>query len=122
MPVQGGLRACLKSTAQQTATTAVGLELGRDDGLDGTIASDGTRSRCVKQRDDRFSLSRERASDDRKGDIPIVPSRNDQGDGALSDSHQVRSPRSRPCVYGQRRCALFIERSLSFESPVRAGG
>ena len=60
--------------------------------------------------------------DNRSGDIPIVPSRHDQGDGALSDSHQVRSPRSRPCVYGQRRCALFIERSLSFESPVRAGG
>ena len=34
MPVHGGVRACSRSTAQQTATTAVGLELGSEDGLD----------------------------------------------------------------------------------------
>jgi len=38
-------RACSKSAAQQTTTTAAGLELGSDDGLDGTIAFDGQRSR-----------------------------------------------------------------------------
>ena len=43
------------SMAQQTATTAVGLELGGDDGLDGTIGLEGTRSRCVGHRDDSFS-------------------------------------------------------------------
>jgi hypothetical protein len=30
--------------AQQTATTAVGLELGSEDGLDGTIGFNGERS------------------------------------------------------------------------------
>ena len=37
---------CSRSTAQQTATTAVGVELGSHDGLDGTIAFDGEQS-CV---------------------------------------------------------------------------
>jgi len=43
--------------AQQTATTAVGLELGSDDGLDGTIGFDGMRSRDVGvgDGDDSFS-------------------------------------------------------------------
>ena len=55
MPVHGRVRACSISTAQQTATTAVGLELGSEDGLDGTIGFDGTRSRGVGHRDDSFS-------------------------------------------------------------------
>jgi hypothetical protein len=41
--------------AQQTATTAVGLELGSDDRLDGTIGFDGEQSRDVDDRDDRFA-------------------------------------------------------------------
>jgi hypothetical protein len=45
--------ACSRSTAQQTATTAVGLELGSDDGLDGTIGFDGTQSRRPGQAGDR---------------------------------------------------------------------
>jgi len=36
---------CSRSTAQQTATTAVGVELGSHDGLDGTIGFDG-RGAC----------------------------------------------------------------------------
>jgi hypothetical protein len=44
--------------AQQTATTAVGLELGSEDGLDGTIGFDGDRSRRTGHRDDRFPAER----------------------------------------------------------------
>ena len=44
VPVYGRVRACSRSTAQQTATTAVGLELGSEDGLNGTIGFDGERS------------------------------------------------------------------------------
>ena len=39
VPTHGRVRACSRSTAQQTATTAVGLELGSHDGLDGTMVS-----------------------------------------------------------------------------------
>ena len=53
--MHGRVHACSRSTAQQTATTAVGLELGGDDGLDGTIGFDGARSRGVGHRDDSFS-------------------------------------------------------------------
>jgi hypothetical protein len=49
------VRACSRSTAQQTATTAGGLELGGHDGIDGTIGFDGTQSRGVGHRDDSFS-------------------------------------------------------------------
>ena len=56
MPVQGGVRACSRSRAQQTATTAVGLELGSEDGLDGTIAFDGKQSRDEASKRDRFSM------------------------------------------------------------------
>jgi len=49
------VRACSRSTAQQTATTAVGLEPGSHDGLDATIGFDETRSRGVGHRDDSFS-------------------------------------------------------------------
>ena len=41
VPMHGRVRAWSRSTAQQTATTAVGLQLGSDDGLDGTIGFDG---------------------------------------------------------------------------------
>jgi hypothetical protein len=41
--------------AQQTARTAVELDLAGHDGLDGTIGFDGTRSRGVGHRDDPFS-------------------------------------------------------------------
>jgi len=44
VPMHGRVRACSRSTAQRTATTAVGLELGSDDGLDGTIGFDGEQS------------------------------------------------------------------------------
>jgi hypothetical protein len=50
-----GVRACSRSTTQQTATTAVGLELGSHDALDGTIGCDGTRSRGGGHCDDSFS-------------------------------------------------------------------
>jgi hypothetical protein len=43
VPVYGRVRACSRSTAQQTATTAGGLELGGHDGIDGTIGFDGKR-------------------------------------------------------------------------------
>ena len=51
--MQGRVRACSRSTAQQTATTAVGLEQGSDDGLDGTIGFDGQRSCAGAGRRDR---------------------------------------------------------------------
>ena len=44
VPMHGRVRACSRSTAQQTGTTAVGLELGSHDGLDGTIGFDGEHS------------------------------------------------------------------------------
>ena len=72
--------------AQQTATTAVGLELGSEDGLDGTIGFDGTRSRCATQRDDRFPSRAKRASDDHKGDIAIAPIGPDPRRAALPES------------------------------------
>jgi len=54
--MHGRVRACSKfDLAQQTAATAVGLELGSHDGLDGTIGFDGTRSRGVGHSDDSFS-------------------------------------------------------------------
>lgn len=53
--MHGRVRACLRSTAQQMATTAVGLELASHDGLDGTIGLDGKQSRAVDDRDDRFA-------------------------------------------------------------------
>jgi hypothetical protein len=39
--------------AQQTGTTAVGLELGSEDGLDATIGFDGERSRDPRSGRDR---------------------------------------------------------------------
>jgi hypothetical protein len=42
--MHGRVRAWSRSTAQQTATTAVGLQLGSDDGFDGTIGFDGEHS------------------------------------------------------------------------------
>ena len=54
VPMHSRVRACSGSMARQTATTAFALELGSEEGLDGTIGFDGTRSRCAKQRDDRF--------------------------------------------------------------------
>ena len=42
--MHGRVRACSRSMAQQTGTTAVGLELGSRDGLDGTIGFDGEHS------------------------------------------------------------------------------
>ena len=42
-------------SAQQTATTAVGLDLGSDDGLDGTIGFDGEQSCAATGRRDRFA-------------------------------------------------------------------
>ncbi|MGO9499441.1 MAG: hypothetical protein ACLQA5_22405 [Solirubrobacteraceae bacterium] len=39
--------------AQQTAATAGGLDLGSDDGLDGTIGFDGERSPDLPSRRDR---------------------------------------------------------------------
>ena len=56
VPTHGRVRVCSRSTAQQTATTAAGLELGSDDGLDGTIGFDGNQSRDVDPIDDRFHL------------------------------------------------------------------
>jgi len=44
-----------KSMAQQTAPTAVGLEVGSDDGLDGTIGLDGEQSCAAAGRRDRFA-------------------------------------------------------------------
>ena len=45
VPTHGRVRACSRSTAPQTATIAVGLELGSHDGFDGTMAST-TRDRA----------------------------------------------------------------------------
>jgi len=56
------------SIAQQTATTAVRLEPGSDDDLDGTIGFDGTRSRGVGHRDELLFFSRQRAARYRNGD------------------------------------------------------
>jgi hypothetical protein len=53
VPMHGHVGARSRSTAQQTATTAVGLELGSDDGLDGTIGFDGQRSCDPPNRHDR---------------------------------------------------------------------
>ena len=64
-PMHGHVRARSRSTAQQTATTAVGLELGSDDGLDGTIGFDGNQSRPAGHRDYRFDQRRARGSGDR---------------------------------------------------------
>ena len=55
MPRHDGACACSKSTAQQTVTSAVGPELGSDDGLDGTIGFDGKRSCASADRRDRFA-------------------------------------------------------------------
>ena len=49
--MHGHVRACSKSAAQQTTTTAAGLELGSDDGLDGAIAFDVEQSRAGGSRD-----------------------------------------------------------------------
>ena len=54
VPMHGRVRACSRSMAQQTGTTAVGLELGSNDGLDGTIGFDGKQSRPAGHRDYRF--------------------------------------------------------------------
>ena len=43
--------------AQQTATTTVALELGSDDGLDGTIGFDGEQSCAAAGRRDRFATT-----------------------------------------------------------------
>jgi hypothetical protein len=43
--------------AHPTATTAVGLELGSDDGVDGTIGFDGEHSRVRAGQRDRFATS-----------------------------------------------------------------
>ena len=56
--MHGRVRACSRSTAQQTATTAVGLELGSDDGLDGTIGFDGEHSCASVSWRDRYATSR----------------------------------------------------------------
>ena len=68
------------SMAQQTATTAVGLELGSDDGLDGTIGFDGRRSRDASRADYRFDqpparFPRDRfarGSDSRADPVPVT--------------------------------------------------
>ena len=39
------VRACSRSTAQQTATTAGGLELGGHEGIDGTIGFETASTR-----------------------------------------------------------------------------
>ena len=58
--------------AQQTATTTVALELGSDDGLDGTIGFDGNQSRDVDPIDDRFYLPSGVDGRHRFGDDPQV--------------------------------------------------
>ncbi len=58
VPVHGRVRACSRSTAQQTATTAVGLELGSEEGLDDTIGFDGERSRDPPSWRDRYATAR----------------------------------------------------------------
>jgi hypothetical protein len=59
--MHGRVLACSRSTVQQTATTAVGVELGSDDGLDRTIGFDGSRG------------SRDRRSQGRDRNEAIVP-------------------------------------------------
>jgi hypothetical protein len=56
VPMQAGVPACSRSTAQQTPTTAAELELGSDDGLDGTIGFDGNQLRDEASSRDRFSM------------------------------------------------------------------
>ena len=66
VPMHGCVRACSRSTAQQTATTAVGLELGSHDGLDGTIGFDGQQSCCTggpRDRNATHSVVLPRAAD-----------------------------------------------------------
>jgi len=49
------VRACWRLTAQQTATIAVGPELGSDDGRERTIGFDGEQSCAAAGRRDRFA-------------------------------------------------------------------
>ena len=56
--MHGRVRAWSRSTAQQTAATAVGLGLGSDDGLDGTIGFDGEQSCAFSGRRDRNATLR----------------------------------------------------------------
>ena len=55
VPMHARVRAYSRSTAEQTATTAVGLEPGSSDGLDGTIGFDGEQSCAAAGRRDRFA-------------------------------------------------------------------
>jgi len=70
--MQGCVRACSRSTAQQAATTASGLELGSHDGLDGTIGFDGNQSRDVDPIDDRFYMPSGVDGGHRFGDLTQV--------------------------------------------------
>ena len=57
------VRACSRSTAQQTATTAGGLELGGHDGIDGTIGFDGKHSCGAGGGRDRFATEGSASAD-----------------------------------------------------------
>jgi len=49
VPMHARVRVCSRLMAQQTATTAVGLELGSHDDRDGTIGFDGKDVRCRRR-------------------------------------------------------------------------
>ena len=55
VPMYGRVGACSRSTAQQTAAIAAGLELGSHDGLDGTIGFAGEHSCASVSWRDRYA-------------------------------------------------------------------
>ena len=124
MPVHGRVRACSGSTAQQTATTAVGLELGSEDGLDGTIAFDRNASRHAGHPGDRFHprasasraiARRPSATPRRRGASRRRASRRSEGGGRRQSCfHEARAVSAPP--YARVDAA-----ALGAEQPSRAG-
>jgi hypothetical protein len=57
VPTHGRVHACSRSTARQTATTAVELELGSHDGLDGTMVSTARDRASPATRTTAFAVS-----------------------------------------------------------------
>ena len=128
VPMHGRVRACSESTGQQTATTAVGLELGSDDGLDGTIGFDGTRSRGVGHRDDSFSsatarsaLSQWRPSATSRGcgaSRNRASRRSDRRSASASPS-SPRDPRNRDCRMpssGAKRTEAGVSNGIDYRT------
>ena len=93
VPMHGRVRAWSRSTAQQTATTAVGLELGSDDGLVGTIGFDGRQSRDAGRADDRIDQPRARFPRDRLATKALVPSRPPRRSPSRESARRSTPPR-----------------------------